>query len=255
MNPLRALLFLGFIAISFASCKDDKQEEEVKVQAAPKLQLEITPVYGDQAFEIGTVYTTNQSYRMRVETMKTYISDVKLMAYNGDSTIVKDIAVHDFATSYNLSAEIKEGVYNSIKFSLGVPADRNKDQDPSQYPNSHPLSVAGSSGMFWTWNSGYIFTKFDGRLDLSGQQGAALIDPFAFHSGDDRLFRTVELPVEITAEKDGSYSVRVKFDVKKIIDNSVDPIDLSIDFLTHTTGNLPLATRFVDNLASSFTIE
>jgi hypothetical protein len=255
MNPIRTIIFLGFIAFSITSCKDDKEDEPTPAAVAPKANLVITPVYGDQPFNIGTVYTTSQGYRLRVETMKTYMANIQLHTITGDSTILKDILVHDFSTPLQLNADIKEGSYNKIKMSVGVPSELNKDQDPSQYANSHPLSVQGSSGMFWTWNTGYIFTKFDGRLDLSGQEGAQLIDPFAFHTGDDLLYRTIELPIDIAAEDNGSYTIQVKMDIRKFIENDSDPIDLSVDYLTHTVGNMNLARRFVENVALSFEVE
>ncbi len=254
MKSLRHVLLVGLISIAFSSCKDDA-EETPAIKAAPKANIVVTPVYGDQPFSIGTVYTTNQGYRLRVETMKTYISNIQLHNFNGDSVVFKDILVHDFNEPLEISSEIAEGSYTKLKLSLGVPEALNKDQDPSQYPNSHPLSVQGSSGMFWTWNTGYIFTKFDGRLDLTGQEGAQLIDPFAFHTGDDLLFRTVELPIDVVAEKDGNYIIRVKMDIKKFIDNENDQIDLSTDFLTHTVGNMMLARRFAENFAQSFEVE
>ena len=252
MNPLRTILFLGLITLSIASCKDDKEEE---TSAAPKAKVVITPVFGDQPFSIGTVYTTNQGYRLRVETMKTYMANIQLHTFDGDSSVMKDILVHDFNEPLEITSDIKEASYTTLKMSIGVPSERNKDQDPSQYANSHPLSVQGSSGMFWTWNTGYIFTKFDGRLDLTGQEGAQLIDPFAFHTGDDLLYRTIELPVNVVAEKDGNYTINVKMDIKKFIDNSNDQIDLSADYLTHTVGNMNLARRFAENVALSFEVE
>jgi hypothetical protein len=183
------------------------------------------------------------------------MANIQLHSATGDSTILKDILLHDFAAPLEFQSEIKEGSYNTIKMSIGVPAEINKDRDPSRYPSSHPLSVQASSGMFWTWSTGYIFTKFEGRSDLTGTEGAALINPFSFHSGDDLLFRTIELPVDIVAEKDGNYTIRVKFDLEKIIENENDIIDLSVDYLTHTSGNVDLGLRFVDNLALSFEIE
>jgi hypothetical protein len=255
MNPLRTILFLGLITLSFASCKDDKEEETPAVKAGPKAKVVITPVFGDQPFSIGTVYTTNQGYRLRVETMKTYMANIQLHTFDGDSSVMKDILVHDFNEPLEITSEIKEASYTTLKMSIGVPSERNKDQDPSQYANSHPLSVQGSSGMFWTWNTGYIFTKFDGRLDLTGQEGAQLIDPFAFHTGEDLLYRTIELPVNVVAEKDGNYTINVKMDIKKFIDNSNDQIDLSVDYLTHTVGNMNLARRFAENVALSFEVE
>lgn len=245
------------MVVIFSSCKDEKEEIKDIEKAAPKATVRITPKYGDSDFAIGEIYFDALGHRIRVEGMSTYISMVGLKSSNEES-LIKDFSMHSFtstATPLVLTADVKELTYDSLLFGVGIPRDFNKDQDPTQYPNSHPLSVQGSQGHFWTWNTGYIFTKYEGRVDLTGTEGASLMSPFAYHTGDDFLYRIVALPINIEAKAGGEYIINVKFDIKKIIDNPNDQIDLEVDYLTHTAGNVPLAIRFADNLASAFSIE
>lgn len=257
MKKIHLLLVLSLLAFTITSCKDDKEEIKEAEKAAPKVTVRFTPMYGDQEFAIGEIYYDALGHRLRVEGMSTYISFIGLKGMS-DETFIKDFAMHFFnstETPLVLTGEIKETTYDSLKFGIGVPRDFNKDQDPTQYPNSHPLSVQGSQGHFWTWNTGYIFTKFEGRADLSGTEGASLMHPFAYHTGDDLLYRAVAFPINLEAKAGGEYVLNVKFDIKKLIDNPADQIDLETDYLTHTAGNMPLAIRFANNVASSFSVQ
>lgn len=248
-----------FILISLltSGCRNDKEETQETEKKAPKVTVQITPKYGDQDFAIGEIYYDNLGHRIRVEGFSTYLSMITLKGAT-EATLLKDFSMHFFtstSSSLVLNAELKEATYDSLKIGIGVPRDYNKDQDPTQYPNAHPLSVQGSQGHFWTWNTGYIFTKFEGRADLSGTEGESLLHPFAFHTGDDPLYRELALPFQVEAKSGESYMIHVILDVKKLIDNPNDQIDIEVDNVTHTAGNLPLAIRFADNFKTAFSIE
>ena len=152
-----------------------------------------------------------------------------------------------------ISAEVESTNYNKIQWSGGVPASVNKDSDPAAFPNSHPLSVQGSAGMFWSWNTGYIFTKFDGKANLTGGLGPVL-DPFAFHIGEDFLYRSHEASVNVCPNGDETQRVYIDFHVDQFLANPIDTIDISQDNITHTSGNVELAERFNENFNSAITV-
>jgi hypothetical protein len=141
-----------------------------------------------------------------------------------------------------------------IEFAVGIPSEYNKDVDPTTYTNSHPLSVQGSQGMFWTWNTGYIFSKMEGKSDLTGTEGASLTNPFSFHAGDDPLYRTFSFEKPFTIGLNGSQDIIVSMHIDEIFNNDTDPIDVSTDYITHTSDNFALAERFINNLAASIEV-
>jgi hypothetical protein len=110
--------------------------------------------------------------------------------------------------------------------------------------------------MFWHWNTGYIFTKFDGKADLEGIEGNPLLDPFAFHCGDDPLLRIVSLPIaQGFIEGETSRVFQIHCQVDKLLQGNAENIDIAVDYLTHTQGNFLLARRFMDNFGTAFELE
>lgn len=241
-----------------SSCGDKNKGEEspeTPTSSAPKIIFQFSATYNGAPLELGQVYSTEQGYRIQLETMKSYISNIKFYSANDDVVTVKDIALIDFSNSTSIEVEGPVGQFIGMSMGLGVPQNINKNIDPTTYANSHPLSVQGSAGMFWTWNTGYIFTKFEGRCDYTGTEGAPLTDPFAFHSGDDYNYRTANFVIAKNFEKENTYTIPITLRVEKIINGPEDPIDLQVDFLTHTSNNPALATRFVNKLAFAFDAE
>ena len=57
--------------------------------------------------------------------------------------------------------------------------------------------------MFWTWSSGYIFVKYEGKFAL--ETGTQLLEPVSYHCGTDASYRTVTLelpePLVVAAEE------------------------------------------------------
>jgi hypothetical protein len=70
-----------------------------------------------------------------------------------------------------------------VRFSVGVPYDENHRDAATQ---AAPLGT--ESGMFWSWNSGYIFHRIEGKVDSAGVE-----KPFVFHIGADNRKVNVNL--------------------------------------------------------------
>ena len=62
------------------------------------------------------------------------------------------------------------GLYKSIKFMIGVDSTRNVS-------GSQTGALDPANGMFWTWNSGYIFLKMEGTSPVIPNTG----HNFTFH--------------------------------------------------------------------------
>lgn len=247
MDMVRLLIVSALVLIFFSGCETSPVGE-----GRSPITLKIAAEGNGQPFRLGDVYHSPQGFRYRLETYRSYISMIELVREDGSAELLRDFSLVDFDEGMELRMNVPSGHYDSIRFVLGVPVAYNKHVDPSQYANSHVLSVQGSEGMFWYWNSGYIFVKFDGKADLEGLEGNALLEPYAFHCGDDPLVRTLSFPLENTWFPRGRQrEITLVTQVEKCLDGD-DPIDLNVDFITHTTGDFALARRFMDNFAGSF---
>ncbi|MBL7943737.1 MAG: hypothetical protein JNM00_13270 [Flavobacteriales bacterium] len=222
------------------------------------LVLDFNTKWHSEDFHIEQVYTDQFGNRLRVDNFKSYVTMVKLIKQDGSEVLLKDFSLFDFENDNRIIVDaIEPGTYTGLQFDLGVPHEYNKNQDPAQYPNDHPLSVAGSQGMFWHWNTGYIFVKFEGKADTTGTEGADLLHSFSFHVGDDpflRVYQNFDTPIVI--EKEQTTTVAVNIAVDHILGTGgSEDIDLATDAITHTSGNTELAEKFMNNFVASISIE
>lgn len=252
----RYILFLLASTIIFTSCKEDPKEETPSPNSdAPKVVFTLSPKYENADFAAGTVYFDSYGHRIRIDNFQSYISDITLHDDLGNDVVIKDIAMWNIGADNTFTAEIPAGSYSSLSIGIGVPEAKNKNIDPTTYPNDHPLSVYGAQGMFWTWNTGYIFTKFEGKADFTGTEGASLLSPFAYHVGDDPYYRIVNLDFPFTIEAKQTIDIPVVVRVDQILNGGTSQVDVEVDYITHTSDNPTLAERIIDNFASSFSIE
>lgn len=254
---MKSTLFIALLAsLVLFSCKKDNEEDcpsGTNPSDIGTIRLNMNAYFGDEAFAVGNVYTNVNGYRVRIDDFKFYLSEASAIKEDGTLLPLSEIDLINLSSG-NASREISlpTGNYNGIQFSIGVPPEQNKDQDPTVYPNTHPLSVNGAQGMFWSWNTGYIFVKFEGKADLEGQEGNELLSPFAFHCGEDVLFRThVVDNLAFSIGSDMTTELNLNFQTDRFFYSDNDTIDIAVDNLTHTSGNLPLAERFTNlfNLA------
>lgn len=248
MKKIGIILLASFVLFG---CKD-KKEEDVKADVV----IELKATYNGNPIEDNTIYTDPLGHRIRVEYLLAYVSNIELVDESGSATVIKDIYLANLLTgNKSISKEIDPKKYAKIKFGIGVPEEDNKENDPSNYPNDHPLSAIGAQGMFWTWNSGYIFIKFEGKADLEGVEGNDLTEPYAFHCGEDFMFENHEFALnDFTANEGTTKKITIEFQVDKFLISPTDTINIEENYLTHTSGNVELAQRFSDIFNQAITV-
>ncbi len=250
MKKSFVFLSLAIFSLLITSC-DPKEPEEVKPAV---LTVKIDSKWGSDPFEVQQVYTDSYGNRVRVDNFQSYVSMLTLIKNDGSEVLLKDFHLQNFMDATTLTFEAPVGVYTGVRFGVGVPAAYNQHEDPAQYPSSHPLSVAGSQGMFWTWNTGYIFTKFEGKADTTGTEGADLLHNFTFHTGDtDGYSEFVSTSENIELKAGVTTAIGINFHVDQIFGSGPEGIDVSSDF--NTSGATILGLKFVGRLDDSITID
>lgn len=236
------------------SCKDNPEEPAVPQSTA--VMVKFDALWDGQPFQMQQVYMDDFGNRLRADKFMNYVSLVSLVAEDGSEVQLKDFVLLDFFNSNSITAEVPSGKYTALKFGIGVPRDNNKDEDPAQYPSSSPLSVAGSQGMFWTWNTGYIFAKFEGKCDTTGTEGAELLTPISIHTGDDFSYRTFTSQPFSLDLNGTTHAISVHLNVDRIF-SPVNGNDVNIaqDAITHGGTNPDLTNTFMDNYLAALTLE
>jgi hypothetical protein len=219
------------------------------------MRLEFDHIWGseDNGVILEQEYVLNNNDTVKFNTIKYYISNVKLRKTDGtwwsapESYYLVDASNSSSAIlSIN---DIPKADYNSISFLIGVDSTRNVS-------GAQTGALAVSNNMFWSWNTGYIFVKVEGRYELTGAPNEPLMDSYSFHMGDDPLYRVLHFNTgNVSLAEGDARTFNIEVAVDSVFNGPGDPIDLSIDNLTHTTSNYPLAERMTNNFVTAFHLQ
>ena len=179
MKKIFSFLALAIISILFLSCSDDD------ASGNGPLTLHFDNVVGTADLQLNTSntpYTNSKSEAYKITWLTYYVSNIKLK--KSDGTIYTDLVKSDGSAGYYLIDETDEasqdvtlenipaGDYTGLTFSIGVDATQ-----VDQGAQTGPLDPA--RGLFWSWNSGYIFMAIEGVSPASTQPD----NVFQYHVG------------------------------------------------------------------------
>ncbi|MFX1704216.1 hypothetical protein PV783_09700 [Chitinophaga sp. CC14] len=181
----------------------------------PSLQLSFTHVMGQQPLVRKQVTYTNASGEaFTVSRFRYFLSNFSLEAANGSvvtlppAYFLVDDAI-DSSKNIRLDS-IPAGEYKSIRFLIGVDSIRNVS-------GVQTGALAVESGMFWTWNSGYIMAQIEGHSTAVNTP----MQEFLFHCGGYKSkdgvlkYVTLPLPQPLTVSADKQPRINVTADVEK----------------------------------------
>jgi len=162
---MNKFLFYFSLVIAFGSCT-----EEAINDASLSLDLEFR--WENQPFQLEQEF--NQSLtaeQLKFQTLRFYLSNVALQRTDGSWwEAANQYFLVDAAAPMDIP-EIKgvpSGSYKGIRFMIGVDSLRNVS-------GAQEGALSVSNGMFWNWNTGYIFMKAEGIESTSGN--------FSYHLG------------------------------------------------------------------------
>ena len=251
--PFRSsFLVFGLLVLVLTGCDRCNPEPPVSTPGTARIDLELT--WGEEAYFLEQVATDHNGYPVRLDNLQLYIAPVAFRS-NGEWVEGADVSLIDFSVhAQHIESTLEAGTYDAVRFGMGLPPEINTDIDPASYPNSHPLSVIGSAGMFWTWSSGYIFVKYEGKFAL--ESGTQLLEPVSYHCGTDASYRTVtlELSEPLVIASGTTENLTLTLDAAKALNGTNDAIDLAVDPVTHNAQGDSLGGRMMDLLLDAWKI-
>jgi hypothetical protein len=258
---------LGFIT---TSCKKKKEDTP---PATPKgeLELYINPVVNTADLTFGNTYTNGAGNNYKVTEFKTYISEVTFVKEDGseyrdngiylanmsDKSVTNTTAktAHGGKGAKITIPNVPAGTYKGIRFTVGVPSNKNNIDATKITDVNNPLHP--NNGMYWSWNSGYIFNKFEGTYDSLGNTKT-----FRFHIGnsttEDRRMRVnfVDMTSNthtFTILSNDHYVMQCSIDANKFFVNADGSFhDLNI-VANRTVMSGNNATKLAQNMAKAIT--
>lgn len=167
------ILLLACFSI-LASCKkgDEPAPEFVETNLAP-FSVEFDNIIGDRTLTFNNTaapYTNAAGEKFTVSMLQYFISNIKVATADGKEYAVKQdssyflIRSSDKATRF-AKVRVPEGDYTRLTFTLGVDSLRSTMGIDKRKGVLDPAANGDhdSGGMYWGWNSGYIFFRFEGN--------------------------------------------------------------------------------------------
>ncbi|MEZ5174156.1 MAG: MbnP family protein [Bacteroidia bacterium] len=186
-----------------------KEQPEPVIPVGTDIQVNVSvKSSGVEVVPGASTYTTPAGAQFKVDLLKFYLSNFRLVKSDGSVFDAGTYRLIDFADADSKSFHLPKcpaGTYSSIRFMLGVDPNANHTLQNSE-PDLDP-----SKGMVWSWSTGYIFFKHEGSyIDSTGAQQALL-----YHYGKDIAAVEVEIPFvnNLTFESGKMFQFDLKFDL------------------------------------------
>jgi hypothetical protein len=161
------LLLISIVAFVSVSCDDD----DSSLTGTGTVTIEFDNRIGEEQLELNTEYTNASGEAFSISKLNYYISNVILTTTGGQDFVVPQDSSY-FLVSEEVEASqhitlknIPAGDYNQVSFTIGVDSLRSTMDITRRQGALDPAQ--GHDGMYWTWNSGYIFFKMEGTSPVA----------------------------------------------------------------------------------------
>ena len=261
MKNFLYILIALFASIIIVSCQ---KEDEINPNDKNTVILEFDNRVGYQKLVLGTTTAKNSlNEDFTVTRLNYFVSNIALKNENGE--VVK------FPNQYFLVRQsdpnsllikldnVPAGNYNEVSYMIGVDSLKSVS-DVSQRTGVLDPASYGDDFMYWSWNSGYIFFKMEGKSSAIPPNMMNMTE-YAFHVGGFggitgktiNNLRTITLPMANTAQVRGDVSpqVHIIHDVSKVF-NGVNQISIAKTYMVHSPdAGVPIG----QNYARSFIVD
>jgi hypothetical protein len=184
-----------------------KKSEDVIPTGVGSLEIEFDNVAGNSELILNSTYKNAQNEDLKISTFKYFISNIKLKKADGTVFVYPQDDSYFLIDEENEASQlvklknIPSADYTEISFVVGVDSLRSVSDVSKRTGTLDPATTA--AGMYWSWNSGYIFVKCEGT---SPQIASTPTNPdrnFYYHIGffggkDSQTLnnlKTVTLPI------------------------------------------------------------
>ncbi|KQC01140.1 MbnP family protein [Pedobacter sp. Hv1] len=174
IKNLKSIFLLTIITIIATACSknSDPTPDFDETNLAP-FSIEFDNIMGDRTLSLNntaTPYTNAAGEQFSVSQLQYFISNIKLTTATGKTYTVKQdesyflIKSSDKTTRF-AKVNVPESDYTKLTFTIGVDSLRST-MDIAQRKGVLDPAGGMTDGMYWGWNSGYIFFKFEGNSNV-----------------------------------------------------------------------------------------
>lgn len=224
----RLFLLLAVAAGASWSC-DTKNP----VPPGGNIRIEFDNVVGDKNLVLnGVSYENATGEDFIVTRFNYYVSNFKLYKTDGTVFTVPQDSCYFLIKEDNTASQlvtlknIPAGDYDHVEFMVGVDSLRNTMPEARRTGALDPGGDMAGEGMYWAWNSGYVFVKLEGRSSF----GNPTNNKFYYHIG---LYGGYDKPTV-----NNTRIVKLKFgdDIAKVTTSHTPEVHLFADVLRFFDG-------------------
>jgi hypothetical protein len=243
-NLIYRLCFLFFISTLFFACKKDDADKAT-------IDVVFSNVFNGSPFVDGKYYVTANGDSTTVEVFKYYISNISFAS--ADGSLYKEPNSYHLIDAFESESlkfsmpNVPASEYNSISFLIGVDSIRNVS-------GAQNGALDPEFGMFWTWNSGYIMAKFEGKSPQSPELDKTVMFHVGGFSGNFNTVKsvTIALPSTMNLSSKKTSVIELQADAAEWFKNPIT-LNLANDYIVHSAG--ADAKKVADNYANMITVK
>ncbi|MEJ2881443.1 MbnP family protein [Pedobacter sp. GR22-6] len=200
----------------------------MKKEEKGSLTINFNHLFKGEEIDFSKEFTNSHGEKVKFSMLNYFISNIRLTRKDGSTYVVPQdssyflIKESEPETKKVILKNIPNGKYSAITLTVGVDSLRNT-MDISKRTGA--LDVGGiATGMYWVWNSGYIFFKMEGTSPAAPDRQK---NKFAYHVGGFGGFntktinsiRTKEFPLkELLVTKSKVPTINVDLDLAGLFD-------------------------------------
>jgi hypothetical protein len=250
-NSIKSTLIIFAIAltgsVSFTSCSKDDDNNSTPTEA-PMLHIDLTHRAGNKLFMLDSTYTTFNGDSFTPTLFKYYISNVSLIKTDNTVVSIPDtyfLVSQDDESSRMIEMDnMPEGDFKAIRFVIGVDSARNVS-------GAQTGALDPVNGMFWSWNTGYIFYKLEGTSPAIGGTGGTFRYHIGGFQGTYNNIKTVEVDFDgdiLSLEKGGHPELHLILDVLETFMNptTIDLATFSTTVMSPNADAQTVANNYAD---------
>ncbi len=243
-------MMVAFAALTFAACNKDEVINPTPADSTPvnygQFRLELDHQFNGSTLQFNVDYTTGPGDNFKLSMLKYYVSNVQLQKADGSWWSAKEsyylVDAASLASSILQVDSVPVAEYKSIRYMVGVDSVRN-------FSGAQTGALAPSNGMFWSWNSGYIFLKLEGSSTQSSNGVEFHIGGFVGENAAQSVISHDFGTARLRITPSGNPQAHILVAVNKIFDGA-SPVSLATLNIIHMPG--ANAKLVANNIATMF---
>ncbi|HRI00317.1 MAG TPA: hypothetical protein PK006_04620 [Saprospiraceae bacterium] len=178
-NLLNILFAIGLISFISFSCNDEHDNSPGSVV------LEFDHRWGTQELKLNSSLLTPAGDSVKFTAFRYFISNISFLKADGSEYKVPNsyfLVDHELDKSREITlTNIPADDYRAVQFIIGVDSAKSTTALDQRTGVLDPAT--GAQGMYWAWNSGYIFIKVEGESPSAPIDSITLKRRFWYHIG------------------------------------------------------------------------